>query len=144
METSNRPPSPNPQDITPAREAGSSTSFKFPIPSTSGDINTWLQHIPSRIMAGSESENSLVESAYEFIDTDGESRDDHDDATDSVASIDFGGRPGDVASLADDTDQSEDESTREEDNRSGMHTEVSFEISQIATLGKSNPFIVIH
>jgi len=77
-------------------------------------------------MARSESENSLVESAYEFIDTDGESRDDRDDATDSVASIDFGGRPDDVASLADDTDQSEDESTREEDNRSGMYAEISF------------------
>ena len=77
-------------------------------------------------MAHSESENSLVESAYEFIDTDGESRDDRDDATDSVASTDFGGRPDDVASLADDTDHSEDESTKEDDNRSGMYTGDSY------------------
>jgi len=122
METSNFPPSPKSQDTTPTREAGSPTNFKFPVPSTSEDINAWLQHIPSGIMAHSESENSLVESAYEFIDTDGESRDDRDDATDSVASTDFGGRPDDVASLADDTDHSEDESTKEDDNRSGMYT----------------------
>lgn len=47
---------------------------------------------------GPSDENSLSESAYEFIDTDEESRDDN--ATESVASTDFG-RPDDVASLAD-------------------------------------------
>ena len=51
-------------------------------------------------------EGNLGESTYEFIDTDEESRDDN--ATESVASTDFG-RPDDVASLAD-TEQSEEES----------------------------------
>ncbi|KUJ21814.1 uncharacterized protein LY89DRAFT_555008, partial [Mollisia scopiformis] len=55
-------------------------------------------------------EGILGESAYEFIDTDGESRD--DGATESVASTDFG-RPDDVASLAD-TEGSGDESEDED------------------------------
>lgn len=55
-------------------------------------------------------EGALSESTYEFIDTDEESRDDN--ATDSVASTDFG-RPDDVASLAD-TEHSGDESGDEE------------------------------
>ncbi|KAH6680439.1 hypothetical protein B0J14DRAFT_683712 [Halenospora varia] len=51
----------------------------------------------------SEDGSVLGESAYEFIDTDTESRDDN--RTESIASTDFG-RPDDVASLAD-TEQSE-------------------------------------
>jgi hypothetical protein len=54
-------------------------------------------------------EANLGESAYEFIDTDEESRDDN--ATESVASTDFG-RPDDVASLAD-TEHSGEESGEE-------------------------------
>jgi len=59
-----------------------------------------------RSAAPSES-GSLGESTYEFIDTDEESRDDN--ATESVASTDFG-RPEDVASIADHSaDESGDE-----------------------------------
>ncbi|KAG9246494.1 hypothetical protein BJ878DRAFT_416822 [Calycina marina] len=64
-------------------------------------------------MARSESESSLSGSAFELIDTDGESRYEHDDAGSSVPSLlDL---PDDVTSLAEDTDHSGDESEREED-----------------------------
>ncbi|KAH8801600.1 hypothetical protein F5884DRAFT_862293 [Xylogone sp. PMI_703] len=59
----------------------------------------------------------LGESAYEFVDTDSESR---DGATESIASTDFG-RPDDIASLAD-TEQSEEESEAEEEEHAHVST----------------------
>lgn len=56
----------------------------------------------------------LGESAYEFVDTDSESR---DGATESIASTDYG-RPDDVASLAD-TERSEEESDAEDEEEHG-------------------------
>jgi hypothetical protein len=61
-------------------------------------------------------ENSLAGSAYEFIDTDEESRDGN--ATESIASTDFG-RPDEVASLAD-TERSGDESGEDDDASSTL------------------------
>lgn len=80
--------------------------------------STWVQDVCDATMsARSETpsdEGPLGESAYDFIDTDEESRDDN--ATESVASMDLG-RPYDVASLAD-TEQSEEESGDEDQENS--------------------------
>lgn len=88
-------------------------------------------------------EGILGESAYEFIDTDGESRD--DGATESVASTDFG-RPDDVASLAD-TDGSEEESEAEEEHNSSApaypgHEHAVEQAFNTPTIGRSAAMIL--
>jgi hypothetical protein len=65
-------------------------------------------------------DSSLGESAYDFIDTDEESRDGN--ATESVASTDFG-RPDEVASLAD-TERSGEESGEDEEQAATSLREV--------------------
>jgi len=110
MESSEVQPSSNPTTES------SSNSLRFPEPVADPRLSVWVQSISAADMSArneaSFDENSLGESAYEFIeDTDGESHDDN--ATESIASTDFG-RPDDVASLAD-TEQSADDSG-EEDN----------------------------
>ncbi|KAE8451506.1 hypothetical protein EG329_003579 [Mollisiaceae sp. DMI_Dod_QoI] len=114
MDTSSEPP-PSSDPTTPTPETISS-SFRFPTPAADERVSSWVESLPAANMsARSEApsdEGILGESAYEFIDTDGESRD--DGATESVASTDFG-RPDDVASLAD-TEGSGDESEEEEDH----------------------------
>lgn len=93
----------------------SSKSPRYPTPIVDHRINQWIRSVAAADMStrseAPSDENSLGESAYEFIDTDEESRDGN--ATESVASTDFG-RPDDVASLAD-TEQSGEDSG-EEDN----------------------------
>ncbi|KAF4631743.1 hypothetical protein G7Y89_g6384 [Cudoniella acicularis] len=108
---SDLPPHSNQDSTTPTLEpARDSTLLRFPTPETDERISSWVESIAAAKMSSrSEDEGALGESAYEFIDTDTESRDDN--ATESIASTDFG-RPDDVASLAD-TEQSE---SGEEDN----------------------------
>lgn len=106
-------PSPSSDPSTPTPETASS-SFRFPTPATEERVSSWVESISAANMSARSDapsdEGILGESAYEFIDTDGESRD--DGATESVASTDFG-RPDDVASLAD-TEGSGDESEDED------------------------------
>lgn len=88
-------------------------------------------------------EGILGESAYEFIDTDGESRD--DGATESIASTDFG-RPDDVASLAD-TDGSGDESEEEDEHNSSApaypgHEHAVEQAFNTPTIGRSAAMIL--
>ncbi|XMA15746.1 hypothetical protein WAI453_008537 [Rhynchosporium graminicola] len=95
----------------PTTSNESSTLLRFPVPAADERVTSWVESITSaKMSARSENpsdEGILGESAYEFIDTDEEGRDDN--TTESVASTDYG-RPEDVASLADtDGDDSGDE-----------------------------------
>ncbi|KAG0648925.1 hypothetical protein D0Z07_4795 [Hyphodiscus hymeniophilus] len=86
-------------------------------------------------------EGNLGESAYEFIDTDEESRDDN--ATESVASTDFD-RPDDVASLAD-TEHSGDESGEEDGLETSALRGIETNVDQAfntPTLGRSSAVLV--
>ena len=110
METSSElQPNPAPPNL-----GASSTLLRFPTPSVDERIISWVETVSAASMSARSDapsdEGILGESTYEFIDTDEESRDDN--ATESVASTDFG-RPDDVASLAD-TEQSEDYSGDED------------------------------
>jgi hypothetical protein len=111
METSSEPVS-HQEHANKSLET-SSTSLRFPKPVSDQRLSSWIQSTAATAMSSrSEApsdEGNLGESTYEFIDTDEESRDDN--ATESVASTDFG-RPDDVASL-EDTEQSGEESEEE-------------------------------
>jgi hypothetical protein len=110
MSSSDLPPSPDP--ATQSSDLASS-SFRFPTPAADERISSWVQSTSAATMPRSEApsdESHLGDSAYEFIDTDTESRDGN--ATESVASTDLG-RPDDVASLAD-TEQSGEDSGEED------------------------------
>jgi hypothetical protein len=89
-----------------------SSILRFPAPATDERVSTWVESTAAtRMSAHSEDGSTLGDSSYDFveeIDTDRE-----DNATESVASTDFG-RPDDVASLAD-TEQSGDESDEEQE-----------------------------
>ncbi|KAK2629265.1 hypothetical protein QTJ16_000085 [Diplocarpon rosae] len=101
-----------PQSPNLAILAESSTSLlRFPAPVADERVTSWVETITTADMSARSElpsdEGILGESAYEFVDTDEESRDDN--ATESVASTDYG-RPEDVASLADtEGDESGDE-----------------------------------
>lgn len=104
-------PQPSSNNTTPKPDQDSpSTQLRFPIPVADKRVTRWIRNIPPAKMSSRSEDpsetNSLSESAYEFIDTDEESRDGN--ATESIASTDYG-RPDDVASLAD-TEQSGDDS----------------------------------
>ena len=113
METSSEVPI-SPDPTTRTSEATSSL-LRFPTPVADERISSWIQNTSDATMSARNEapsdESNLGESTYEFIDTDEESRDDN--ATESVASTDFG-RSDDIASLAD-TEHSGEESG-EEDN----------------------------
>jgi len=97
----------HPSSSNTAHQAtSSSVDFKFPVPATDR-IDTWISGVllPNMARSESDNENSLGDSAYEFVDTDGEVES-RDGATESVASADF---DGDVASLDEDTEDSEEE-----------------------------------
>ncbi|KAI9733164.1 MAG: hypothetical protein M1818_007282 [Claussenomyces sp. TS43310] len=86
------------------------TELRFPTAVASIRLSSWLHQSASTVMSvpsesNSNDHSSLGDSAYEFIDTDTESRDGN--KTESVASTDYNG-PDDIASL-DDTEQSDDE-----------------------------------
>jgi len=89
--------------------------LRFPISVADERVSSWVASVSAANMSTrseAPSDESIIgESTYEFIDTDEESRDDN--ATESVASTDFG-RPDDVASLAD-TEHSEE--SGDEDNQ---------------------------
>ncbi|RDW88782.1 hypothetical protein BP6252_00814 [Coleophoma cylindrospora] len=95
-----------------------SSDLRFPKAATDFNVRTenWIKHASRTTMASrSEAladEGILGESAYDFIDTDTESRDDN--ATESVASTDFS-RTYDVASLAG-SDQSDEQSEDDENH----------------------------
>ncbi|RFU26512.1 hypothetical protein B7463_g9828, partial [Scytalidium lignicola] len=115
--TSNLPPSTH-ASLRPHRNA-SSRSRHLQSPRTTHRITSWVHDTAIAAMSSARSEAAsddsiLGESAYEFVDTDSESR---DGATESIASTDFG-RPEDVASLAD-TEQSEEESEAEDEDIHG-------------------------
>jgi hypothetical protein len=80
----------------------SQPSFRFPRPSAEQRLRSWIEDTSIETMSvpseAPSDESSLGDSTYDFIDTDGESRDGN--ATESVASTDAD-RPDDVASLAD-------------------------------------------
>ena len=143
METSRELPPPQ-EPTTPTLET-SSTSLRFPRPVADQRLSSWVQNTAAATMsARSEApsdEGNLGESAYEFIDTDEESRDDN--ATESVASTDFG-RPDDVASLAD-TEHSGDESGEEDgpDNSAfpGLEQNVEQAFST-PTIGRSSTVLI--
>lgn len=105
---------PQSADSTNRSQDTSHTLLRFPELVADRRLSSWVESLSTANMsARSEATsdvNSLSESAYEFIDTDEESRDGN--ATESIASTDFG-RPDDVESLAD-TEQSGDESGEEE------------------------------
>ncbi|KAL2075719.1 hypothetical protein VTL71DRAFT_662 [Oculimacula yallundae] len=99
------------QDLPTLNESSpsSSTLLRFPVPATDERVGLWVESTSSAKMSARSDEGILGESAYEFIDTDEESRDDN--ATESVASTDYE-RPDDVASLAD----TEGDDSGDEDN----------------------------
>ncbi|KAF8866877.1 hypothetical protein BDZ45DRAFT_768654 [Acephala macrosclerotiorum] len=143
MAPSSNPPS---EPLTPTPDAASS-SFRFPTPAADERVNSWVESLSVTDMsARSEApsdEGILGESAYEFIDTDGESRD--DGATESIASTDFG-RPDDVASLAD-TDGSGDESEEEDEHNSSApaypgHEHAVEQAFNTPTIGRSAAMIL--
>ncbi|CZR57018.1 uncharacterized protein PAC_06907 [Phialocephala subalpina] len=143
MDPSEFPPS---DPLTPTPETASS-SFRFPTPAADERVSSWVESLSAADMsARSEApsdEGILGESAYEFIDTDGESRD--DGATESVASTDFG-RPDDVASLAD-TDRSEEESEEEDEHTSASpaypgHEHAVEQAFNTPTIGRSAAIIL--
>jgi hypothetical protein len=130
-----------PSDPTRQTLETSANVLRFPTPAVDQRISTWVHSIFAATMSarseGPSEENCLGESAYEFIDTDEESRDDN--ATESVASIDFG-RPDDVASLVD-TEGSDNDSGEEDgpesssvQNNSALHhtVECAFNTPTIA------------
>ncbi|KAG4430650.1 hypothetical protein IFR05_013864 [Cadophora sp. M221] len=101
---------PSSQDLPTSAESPSAL-LRFPAPAADESVSRWVESITTANMSARgeipSDEGILGESAYEFIDTDEESRDDN--ATESVASTDYG-RPDDVASLADtEGDESGDE-----------------------------------
>ncbi|EKD19824.1 hypothetical protein MBM_01776 [Drepanopeziza brunnea f. sp. 'multigermtubi' MB_m1] len=110
-------PNPNPdsdqdQDQDQGQPVVSSSALlRYPVPAADERVTNWVESITAAQMSAPSEfpsdEGNLGESTYEFVDTDTESRDDN--ATESVASTDFG-RPDDVASLADtEGDESGDE-----------------------------------
>ncbi|TVY67528.1 hypothetical protein LSUE1_G006353 [Lachnellula suecica] len=105
----------HPDPTTPTVEStSSSTQLRFPAPATDPRVTNWVESIAvSNMSVRSEDGSALGESAYEFIDTDTESRDDN--ATESIASTDFGRPEDDVASLAD-TERSGEDSGDEENS----------------------------
>jgi hypothetical protein len=141
MNYSSEPP-PSSNLATPTLQ-DSTNSLLFPTPDADVRVSSWVEAMSSRSEAPSD-EGMLGESAYEFIDTDEESRDDN--ATESVASTDFG-RPDDVASLAD-TEQSGEDSG-DEDNPgtssipafSGLDRAVE-EAFNTPTIGRSSTVIL--
>ena len=142
METTSELPS-SQEPTTPTLET-SATSLRFPRPVADQRLSSWIQSTAVATMsARSEApsdEGNLGESAYEFIDTDEESRDDN--ATESVASTDFG-RPDDVASLAD-TERSGDESEEDGAETSAFPT-VDHNVEQAfstPTIGRSSAVLI--
>ncbi|KAK0125292.1 hypothetical protein ONS96_009147 [Cadophora gregata f. sp. sojae] len=103
----------------PTPTGSSSAQLRFPAPVADERITYWVERIATANMSARSDipsdEGILGESAYEFVDTDEESRDDN--ATESVASTDYG-RPDDVASLAD----TEGEESGDEDNHGASST----------------------
>jgi hypothetical protein len=114
MESHSEPQRPSTFTTSTFTQDSSSSSLRFPRPVADKRVTRWIRTISTAKMStlgeAPSDDNSLGESAYEFIDTDEESRDDN--ATESIASTDFD-RPDDVASLAD-TEQSGDESGEED------------------------------
>jgi hypothetical protein len=115
----------------------SSSSFRFPRPAGDNRVNSWVDDTAAASMSfrseAPSEDGMLGESAYEFIDTDTESR---DDATESVASTDLGHPEDDVASLAD-TEQSGEESG-EEDSPAALPSHQAVEQAfNTPTLGRS-------
>jgi hypothetical protein len=142
METSSEP-SPPQEHTNPSRET-SSTSLRLPTPVVDQRLSSWIESTAAATMStrseALSDEGNLGESAYEFIDTDEESRDDN--ATESVASTDFG-RPDDVASLAD-TEHSGDE-TGEDDgpDTSGPGLDQNVEQAfSTPTIGRSSAIMI--
>lgn len=112
MPTSQSESTPSSDPVTPTEH--SSALLRFPAPVADQRVTCWVESITAAEMSARgdnpSDEGMLGESAYEFIDTDEESRDGN--ATESVASTDCG-RPDDVASLAD-TERSGDDSGDED------------------------------
>lgn len=111
--------SPTPITTASLDSQRSATKLRFPTPLSDSRITTWVESQSATMSASSENagyESHLSESAYEFIDTDEESREGDDNATESVASTDFG-RPDDVASLADTEHSGEESGDEEEESR---------------------------
>ncbi|TVY47944.1 hypothetical protein LOCC1_G002643 [Lachnellula occidentalis] len=111
------PSSPDPDPKTPSPETtASSSQLRFPAPAADERVSNWVESLAvSRMSARSEDGSILGESNYEFIDTDTDSRDGN--ATESIASTDFGRPEDDVASLADTERSGED--SGDEDNSEG-------------------------
>lgn len=133
-------------DHNPAPQTSnlSSSELRFPVPEADTTVANWIQHIPSANMSSRnedhDDESSLAGSTYEFIDTDGESRDGN--ATASIASTDLGPQDDDVASLAD-TEQSEEESGDEDGNNQQSSVPALRSLSETAafntpTIGRSS------
>ncbi|EPE29797.1 hypothetical protein GLAREA_00957 [Glarea lozoyensis ATCC 20868] len=129
---------------TPGTSSVDSSILRFPAPATDERVSTWVESTAAtRMSAHSEDGSTLGDSSYDFveeIDTDRE-----DNATESVASTDFG-RPDDVASLAD-TEQSGDESDEEEQEQTPAQPFPDFEHTvqqafDTPTLGRSSTVII--
>jgi hypothetical protein len=129
--------------------ASISSTLRFPAPAADERVSNWVESINATSMSSlsevASEEGILSESTYEFIDTDGESRDDN--ATESVASTDFG-RPDDVASLADTEHSGEESGDEEEDpNASSVpalpgHDEAVEEAFNTPTIGRSSAILM--
>lgn len=126
--------------------ASTSSLLRFPTPVADARVSNWVESLAAKMSNRSETaseEGGLSDSTYEFIDTDGESRDDN--TTESVASTDFG-RPDDVASLAD-TENSGDESGDDEQIASSTpalpgHEHAVEEAFNTPTIGRSSAVLI--
>lgn len=101
----------SPPRRSPSTAASTSPELIFPTAHIDKNLHSWLRRSHPHMMSASTNYevNSLEESTYDIIDTDGESRD--DDRTESEASTDVE-RPDDLTSLAD-TERSIEESDDE-------------------------------
>ncbi|CCU81707.1 hypothetical protein BGHDH14_bgh01930 [Blumeria hordei DH14] len=122
----------------------SSTSLRFPAPDADVRVSTWVQSLTTKAMASSDypaEDGTLGDSSYEFVDTDEESRDDN--ATESIASTDFG-RPDDITSLAGTECSGEDseEEVSHEENCSILLNKTVDEAFNTPTLGRSSHGVV--
>jgi hypothetical protein len=146
MESSSELPPTLEGPTTPTR--ASSSILRFPAPVADARVSTWVESISAAKMSNrseaASEEGALSESTYEFIDTDEESRDDN--ATESVASTDFG-RPDDVASLADTENSGDDSGDEGEQTASSVpalpgHESAVEEAFNTPTIGRSSAVLI--
>jgi hypothetical protein len=122
-----------------------SSILRFPTPATDERVSIWVEKTAAASMsAHSEDGSTLGDSSYDFVeevDTDRE-----DNATESIASTDFG-RPDDVASLADTVASGSESGDEEQSEQAASQRFPDFEQAvqqafDTPTLGRSSTVMI--